>query len=241
MEYNKKSQNQVEYYSIPLTANASYGDEYGSTFTFTTTPNKWKFVPACWYSEKPVSNTLTIQIKGKAPLNKIRYRLEGQKWTSINIKDKNWVYNKTTGFNTLNLSIKEMKGFFDVEVYDTNPSGRKIKITFKGKINKIPIVNSINRISDTSVKINWKKINHTLDVDIMRSTSLNGSYKRIARVYISEGSYTDKNIVPGKKYYYKLRYSQGAWNNSKAAEKYQCQISKNVNFSDNTFQKNIFF
>ncbi len=55
----------------------------------------------------------------------------------------------------------------------------------------------------TSIKLKWKKASGANGYEIWRSTSKNGTYKKVASV-TSGTSYTDKKLTKNKKYYYKI-------------------------------------
>lgn len=66
------------------------------------------------------------------------------------------------------------------------------------------------RISNTthnSIKLNWSKVSNSSGYQIYRSTSKNGSYKKIKTINKNSTlSYTDTNkLSSNKKYYYKIR------------------------------------
>ena len=64
----------------------------------------------------------------------------------------------------------------------------------------------LSSISATSAKIAWKKVTGASGYEIYRATSKTGKYTKIATsTKGSSVSYTSKNLVTGKSYYYKLR------------------------------------
>lgn len=74
----------------------------------------------------------------------------------------------------------------------------------------IPQMNSVKKVSGkTQVKvswgtINWANANQKSCYNVYRSTSKNGTYKKIATVK-SKTSYIDKKVTKGKTYYYKVK------------------------------------
>ncbi|MCC2864883.1 hypothetical protein LK494_02980 [Anaerovorax odorimutans] len=65
-----------------------------------------------------------------------------------------------------------------------------------------------------SIKNYWSKVKGAKGYHLYRSTKKSGKYKRIATT--KKGSYTDKKLKEGKKYYYKVR----AYKSSKGKKKY---------------------
>lgn len=64
----------------------------------------------------------------------------------------------------------------------------------------------VARISPTSAKVTWKKVSGATGYQVYRSTSKDGTYRRVKTI-AGKGniSYTDKKLSSGKTYYYKVR------------------------------------
>ena len=56
-----------------------------------------------------------------------------------------------------------------------------------------------------TAKIYWKKVNEPCHYEVLRSERKNGEYESIAT--LTGTSYTDKDVIAGKKYYYRIRVS----------------------------------
>lgn len=56
--------------------------------------------------------------------------------------------------------------------------------------------------SNTKSKVTWKKVDGATNYTVYRATSKNGKYKQIGTAKC--GSYTDKTVKKGKKYFYKV-------------------------------------
>ncbi len=75
-----------------------------------------------------------------------------------------------------------------------------------GKTVKRAVISAIRGTSSSSLKIKWKKIDDVTGYQIYRSTSKNGSYKKIADLEGNSNiSYKDSELEAGKVYYYKIR------------------------------------
>lgn len=70
-----------------------------------------------------------------------------------------------------------------------------------------------------NVVIKWTIPSTTSTYYIYRSTSKDGTYKKLGTISSSKGKYTDKKIKKGKKYYYKIRAIK-TMGSSKAYSKY---------------------
>ena len=78
------------------------------------------------------------------------------------------------------------------------------KATFKiypGKVTGQKVLSS----ETTSIKIRWNQISKVTGYKIYRSTSKNGTYKYIATVSSKNNTYTNKGLISGTTYYYKIR------------------------------------
>lgn len=65
-------------------------------------------------------------------------------------------------------------------------------------------IKSVESKTDTSLKITWNKVSGAKKYVVYRSTSKNGSYKKIGTTKSSVVTYTDKKLTTNKTYYYKV-------------------------------------
>lgn len=97
-----------------------------------------------------------------------------------------------------------------------NVGSTKIHVKANGvirtiRVTVIPASSTISSVSSTNyntLTIQWKKVSGADGYVLYRSTSKNGSYKKIASLKSSKVSYTDTKLTTGKKYYYKVRAYQ---------------------------------
>lgn len=100
-------------------------------------------------------------------------------------------YYKVRSIKTLSDGSTINSGYTSVKSVKTTLSAAKVKVSAN---------------SYTSLKVSWGKVSGANSYDIYRSTSKNGKYSKIAA--ISNGKtikYTDKKLITGKTYYYKVR------------------------------------
>ncbi|MDO5291710.1 MAG: GH25 family lysozyme [bacterium] len=96
------------------------------------------------------------------------------------------------------------------QTYNANSvlkKGNKIVIDSKAlasKGSKVSTVSNVKAVSAgfDSIKLTWSAINYSNGYYVYRSTSKNGTYTKVATV--KGTSYTNKNLQPKKKYYYKV-------------------------------------
>lgn len=66
-------------------------------------------------------------------------------------------------------------------------------------------VNKQSKFAENSIILSWKKGASVSGYEIYRSSKKSGTYKKIATVSGTRSTYTQKNLNPGKTYYYKIR------------------------------------
>lgn len=79
-------------------------------------------------------------------------------------------------------------------------------VTYKHKLSK-PTISKVTNSASKQAKITWKKMPYAQKYVIYRSTSKNGTYKKIKTIYGgTKTSYVDTGLTKGKTYYYKIKY-----------------------------------
>ena len=118
-----------------------------------------------------------------------------------------------TGASTIKYTDKTAKEgttyYYKVEVMNQvngtiGYSGNSKPVSVK-TIQKVKVT-SIKGVSSTSLYLQWQEVSDITGYQIYRSTSQNGTYKKIATVKgKSNVSYTDTGLSAGATYYYKIR------------------------------------
>lgn len=132
--------------------------------------------------------------------------------TSLSYTDKDIAYGKTYYYRVKALGTSHELS--TASAYSSNSSR---------KVSSIPKPTTINAktASSTSIKITWSRVYPAKGYEIYRSTSLNGTYKKIATV--SGGatlSYKNTGLKTGTKYYYKVRAISGTTKGSFSSKDY---------------------
>lgn len=70
---------------------------------------------------------------------------------------------------------------------------------------KRPVIKKIASVDDAYITVSWSKLKGASGYQIYRATHKDGSYKKIASVNSSSGSYRNKSVSENTKYYYKVR------------------------------------
>lgn len=194
---------------------------YGESFSVKTRPGKWTWCGEQAYCENTLDNYLQISVKGKSPIAKIQCSWEGFKdgeegLSTVNLPRNMWKYNASSQCWTTKCKLRAV-GFTFFSVYDTNKTARTVTMKIIPVMHKDRIVRDYKvAVASGKARISWKKYNQCFYVQIYRSTSAKNGYKRIATVSENAGSYTDKNVIAGRKYYYKVRrIYQSSWCYSK--------------------------
>ena len=103
-------------------------------------------------------------------------------------------------------NIQLAKGTYYIRVGGSSSSEPyKVNVS-KAKI-KTPTISSVKSASYNSIKVKWKAVAGADEYYVYRSTSKDGSYKKVKTLEAGSTSYTDKKLTTGKKYYYKLKCS----------------------------------
>lgn len=183
---------------------------YGESFSVRTKPGQWTWCSAQLYCKNTLDNYLQISVKGKVPITKVKCSWEGfrdgeEGLCTVNLPRSKWKYNASSKCWTIKCKLRA-KGFTFFNVYDTNKTARTVTMKIIPVMHKDRIVRDYKvAVVSAKAKISWKKYDQDFDVQIYRSTSAKSGYKKIATVRENTGSYTDKNVIAGKRYYYKVR------------------------------------
>ena len=113
---------------------------------------------------------------------------------------------KSSSYTDKNLSSSKTY-YYKVKPYNSKRSAINKTAKTSSSVSAKPKLAApkISATSSTtsSVKVTWKAVSGASKYYVYRSTSKNGTYKKIATT--SKTYYTDKSVKPVKKYYYKIR------------------------------------
>lgn len=109
------------------------------------------------------------------------------------------VYRSYSEMGALNNSF-----VFKVPVFNNMPSSPGAKPKEDGTLSK-PSLKAAS-IGTTENKLTWNEVAGSVGYQVYRAEGENGKYTRIKTLNgLGQTSYVDKNVVPGKRYYYKVR------------------------------------
>lgn len=100
---------------------------------------------------------------------------------------------------------------------------------------KQPAISSVKSVKKGQIKVSWKSVAGAGYYQVYRGTSKNGTYKKIKET--TSLSYTDKNRMEGKKYYYKVRavkkvadkvYSYSTYSSQKSARNLKTPVISSI-------------
>lgn len=98
--------------------------------------------------------------------------------------------------------------YYKVQAYQT-VSGREgvgsYSAAMKAKAVGVPSNLTAASADDSTLKISWKKVSGADEYELYRSTSKDGTYKKIAILSSDETSYEDTSVKTGRIYYYKIQ------------------------------------
>ncbi len=135
------------------------------------------------------------------------YRATSKTGTYSKIKT---ITNGSTG-SYINGSLATGKTYYyKVRAYRTIGS-KKVYSSFSGIVSAIPVLATpakitLGKVSSTSLKVSWSKVNEASGYEIYRSTSQTGTYTKVKAITSgSTVSFTNTSLAKGKTYYYKVR------------------------------------
>lgn len=88
-------------------------------------------------------------------------------------------------------------------VYEKNTKANSNAATCNQRCDLARPVVTINNATAGKLKLSWKKVDGAAKYQVWRSTSKNGTYKKIGTT--TKKSYTDTSVTSGKTYYYKVK------------------------------------
>lgn len=162
-------------------------------------------------------------------------------WASVKVTDKdgsilyfNGTMANEVGEFIFNADLSEGKLPLDITV----TSGKNVKTeTIKSEDQPIgvPVVTAKSN-SYNSIKVSWTKVDGSAGYEISRKAGSSGKYKVITTAKATAKSYTNKKLVTGKTYYYKIRAFKtvdgkkqyGAYSKTKSAKPSLSKVTLNV-------------
>jgi len=114
-------------------------------------------------------------------------------YTNKSLKNNKTYYYKVHAYRTVN-GVKKYSSY--CSILSKKVSLAKTTLTAATK-------------SKTSIKLSWTKVSGATKYEIYRSTSKNGTYKKIKTV--TTVSYTNTKLTSNKTYYYKVKAVQGSY------------------------------
>lgn len=106
--------------------------------------------------------------------------------------------------STGNIQLAKGSYYVRINAY-SNYSEAPYKLTVN-KVNiKAPSISGVKSSAYNKLQVSWKSVGGADQYYVYRSTSKNGTYKKIATVSAGKTSYTDSKVTTGKTYYYKIK------------------------------------
>lgn len=160
--------------------------------------------------------TLSVSVNGTEPFEGV-YLLDSNGKRLKEIWKGSWNYSRSTGKSSVSFTailpagdyyIKQWDIFSGTEsvLYTTRLSAQPQKQPAVAKVTvKKANISRITKSSKTSAKITWKKASGVSGYQIYRSTSKNGSYKKIKTLSSKKNSFKNTGLKKKRTYYYKIR------------------------------------
>lgn len=147
-----------------------------------------------FYIAVPGTKTTGMQIYGSS----------GKLFKSFYSNSREWSYSKTDDVSIFEYGATFTRGKYYIGIKNYGKASL-YDFVYYGKLDKEVSLKSIRRYSANSTKITWVKTSSVTGYEVYRSTTLNGTYKRIATVPASKNSCIDKPLKSGRSYYYIVR------------------------------------
>lgn len=182
------------------------GAKYEQEFSQDTKPKTWSQKTGEVFCDYYLDIYLEISMKNKPSISKLRYYGEiSEKIYTMKLPDK-WKYDNKSKTWKIKVKLNPVYGFTYFWVYDTSKYSHEVTYKVIPELEKK--IGTWNISDDAKgILINWKKMKECyLSIEIYKSVSEKGTYKKIKTVNIQDGKYVDKLVQDGKSYYYKLRY-----------------------------------
>ena len=177
--------------------------------------------------EKPIDDDiLVLKVPRISKISPAGYKKLKITWSKVNGADGYEIYRskkKNSGYEkiktitktgTTSCQIEKLKTgtayYFKVRAYAT-VNGKKVYSEFSKIKSGRPVpkqikLSSAKNVTKGKITLKWKKSKDLSGYEIYRATKKKGKYIQIKTVSKSKTSYIDgKNLVKGKKYYYKIR------------------------------------
>ena len=137
------------------------------------------------------------------------YLLRGD-GSRLNYKKTDHLYAYAGDAYTETEAVKLEKGTYYVVVRAATDNRNAVGEEYQVCVNKIsakkPAISSVKSAGYNKLKVTWKAVPGAVSYGIYRSTSKNRSYTKVRTVDgVKTVSWTDKNVVTGKTYYYKVK------------------------------------
>ncbi len=95
-------------------------------------------------------------------------------------------------------------------------------------------ITKVSRETYKTLKVTWKKVSGATSYAVYRSTSRNGTYKKVGTAKNGKLSFVDKTCSCGKKYYYKVKAYRSKTDGIMSEPKSGCTRPAKVSISGNT-------
>lgn len=173
-----------------LNATAYYPAKYAANWAnFYSVPAKSYQVPSVINVSGTTTaypgQTVNLKISTNGDFNNL-YSLSNSNPTVATVTGNGDVFARSAGSTTITItSINGLTKTVDIAIKPDAPSG----------------VDAVSKTT-TSANITWKSVYNVDGYNVYRSTSKNGTYKKVGSS--TSTSYTDKGLTKGKTYYYKV-------------------------------------
>lgn len=163
--------------------------------------------------------TLSVSIVGTEPFEGV-YLLDSNGKRLKELWKDSWTYSRSTNRSSISFTTTLSAGDYYIKQWDIYRNNERISYTTRvsaqpvvsvsqTSTNKVTVkksnISRITKASKTSAKLTWKKASGVSGYQIYRSTSKNGTYKKIKTLSSKTTSFKNTGLKKKKTYYYKIR------------------------------------
>lgn len=149
---------------------------------------------------------LSISVEGTSPFDFIRiYNNSGNEIGSVY---SGWSYDRSSNRCYIRIRMNLNGGGYYIrqaDIYRSNSEKHRYSVKITGQFANQVYFNGLRKASSGAAKLTWRRFNGLDGYEIFRSTSANGSYRRVATVGRGSTSYVNRGLRRNGRYYYRVR------------------------------------
>ena len=159
-----------------------------------------------FYVPSTMNITVDVSVTGTEPFEGV-YLLDSNGNRLKEVWKSAWTYSRNTNSSRMRYTVQLRAGSYYLKQWDIYRDNQSVRFTTRvnAELSGNPGISKIKKTSRTAAKLTWRKVSGANGYEIYRSTSANGTYKKIKTVSGGKKSFKNKGLKARKTYYYKVR------------------------------------